>query len=66
MWEYVVFPLWDVGSEDDEINDISGAVVLLNARGAEGWELVSVVRQLDLSARGGFSHVAYMKRRREA
>ncbi len=66
MWEYIIYPLWDINSDDDEINDMNGAIRSLNARGAAGWELVSVVRQLDLGTRGGFGHVAYMKRRLDA
>jgi hypothetical protein len=72
MWEYLAFQLWDfVGGAlrsdrdwkpADPMNDAGGAAGLLNARGAEGWELVSVVAQHDVNARDGMAYVAYMKR----
>lgn len=43
------------------MNDAKGLAGLLNARGAEGWELVAVVPQADVSSRDGMSYVAYMK-----
>ncbi len=72
MWEYIVFRLWEyVGGplrsdrewrSADPTNDAGGTAGLLNARGADGWELVSVVEQRDAEARDGVSYVAYMKR----
>jgi hypothetical protein len=72
LWEYIAFRLWNfVGEPEagsinpsaaDRTNDTAGAAGLLNARGAEGWELVSVVRQSDPFAKDGISYVAYMKR----
>ena len=72
MWEYIVFRLWEfVGGpfptggdprSAEPMNDTAGAAGLLNARGAEGWELVTVVPQRDASANDGTSYVAYMKR----
>ena len=44
------------------MNGASGAAGPLNARGAEAWELVSVVAQHDANAREGTAYVAYMKR----
>ena len=45
-WEYRVDILWDrVGDEADVMNDSGDVASLLNARGAEGWELVCVVPQ---------------------
>lgn len=73
MWEYIVFRLWEfVGGpiptggdwrSAEPMNDTAGTAGLLNARGAEGWELVTVVPQADTSAKDGTSYVAYMKRR---
>ena len=74
-WEYLVVRLWGyLGGPADLMNDRGsvsnarditlGATGLLNARGAEGWELVSVVRQEDPSARDGYSYVGYLKRPR--
>jgi hypothetical protein len=72
MWEYIVFQLWDfVGGpfwtdrdprSAEPMNDTAGTAGLLNARGAQGWELVTVVPQSDASARYGTCYVAYMKR----
>ena len=72
MWEYIALQLWEfVGASlrsdrnwiaTDSMNDASGAAGLLNARGAEAWELVSVVAQHDANAREGTAYVAYMKR----
>ena len=72
-WEYLVIRLWGyLGGPADLMNDRGrvgdadditlGATGLLNARGAEGWELVSVARQEDPSAHDGYSYVGYMKR----
>jgi hypothetical protein len=71
MWEYAVFRLWEfvdgpftTGGDPrsgEPMNDAAGAAGLLNARGAEGWELVPVVPQVDVSAKDGTSNVAYMK-----
>ena len=71
-WEYIAFRLWNyVGgplrsprhsTAAEPMNDAGGAAGLLNARGAEGWELVSVVPQDDPQAKDGMSYVAYMKR----
>ena len=71
-WEYTAFRLGayvggplrsdrDWGAADP-MNDAGGAAALLNARDAEGWGLVRVVRQDDPEARGGMGYVAYMKR----
>ena len=72
MWEYIAFQLWEFvgvplrGGRNwvpaDPMNDAGGAAGLLNARVAEGWELVSVVAQHDANAREGTAYVAYMKR----
>jgi hypothetical protein len=55
MWEYTVFRLWEyVGGPlrsdrdwraADPMNDTGGTAGLLNARGAEGRELVSLVER---------------------
>jgi len=72
MWEYIALQLWEfVGASlrsdrnwiaTDSMNDAGGASGLLNARGAEGWELVSVVAQHDANSREGTAYVADMKR----
>jgi len=72
MWEYIAFRLWEIvgGPQEatvtpnaaDQANDAAGAAGLRNARGAERWELVTVVPQSDPSASLGTRYVAYMKR----
>ena len=76
MWEYTVFRLWEyVGGPlrsdrdwrvADPMNGTGGTVGLLTARGAEGRELVSVVKRRDPDGRDGVSYVAYMKREQPA
>ena len=61
MWEYTAFRLWEYVSAEP-MNDAGGTAGLLNARGAEGWELVSVVEQRDPDGKDGTSYVAYIKR----
>lgn len=72
MWEYIVFRLWEyvagpLRSDRDwrsaePMTDTAGAAGLLNARGAEGWELIGVLEQRDPDGKDGVSYVAYMKR----
>ena len=71
-WEYLAFKLWSyVGAPlrsgsgwpiAEPMNDAGGAAGLLNAHGAEGWELVTIVPKQDTEAKDGVSYVAYMKR----
>lgn len=72
MWEYIAFQLWDFmggplrSNRDwkpaDPMKDAGGATCPLNARGAEGVDLVTVVSQHDANARDGTTHLAYMER----
>ena len=65
-WEYRVEILWDrVGDAADVMNDPGDAASLLNARGAEGWELVCVVPQPDPRAPSLVNYVAYLKKPKE-
>lgn len=47
------------------MNDTGDAASLLNARGAEGWELVCVVPQPDPRAPSLVNYVAYLKKPKE-
>ena len=64
-WEYRVEILWNrVGDDADVMNDGGDVTSLLNARGAEGWELVCVVPQHGPDP-SQVNYVAYFKRPRE-
>ena len=62
-WEYRVAALWPrVGEGADAMNDTGDAASLLNALGAEGWELASVAWLNDEIAPGGRTLTAFLKR----
>ncbi len=42
-WEYRAVPLWPrLGNDADAMNDTGDVTGVLNALGADGWELVAV------------------------
>ena len=62
-WEYRVAALWPrVGEGADSMNDTGDAASLLNALGADGWELASVAWLNDESAPAGRTLTAFLKR----
>ena len=62
-WEYHAVALWPrLGEGADAINDTGDVTGLLNALGAEGWELVAVEWLDDANAPNGRVLTAFMKR----
>lgn len=62
-WEYRTVPLWSrLGDGADAMNDTGDVTGLLNALGAEGWELVAVEWLDDGNAPEGRTLTAFMKR----
>lgn len=62
-WEYRAAALWPrVGVRADAMNDAGDAASLLNALGAEGWELTAVVWLDDGLTPGGKTLTAFLKR----
>ena len=62
-WEYRTVALWSrLGNDADAMNDTGDVAGVLNARGAEGWELVAVEWLDDSNAPGGRTLTAFMKR----
>ena len=62
-WEYRVAVLWDRFPDPaSRMNDGGDASGLLDAFGAEGWELVCVVPQRDPEDSSQVRNVAYLKR----
>ncbi len=63
MWEYRTVPLWPrLGTGADAMNDTGDVTGLLNALGAEGWELVAVEWLEDADTPGGRVLAGFMKR----
>jgi hypothetical protein len=62
-WEYRAVALWPrLGAGADGMNDTGDVTGLLNALGAEGWELAAVEWLDDDSVSGGRVLTAFMKR----
>ena len=62
-WEYRVATLWPrVGEGADRMNDAGDAASLLNALGADGWELSAVAWLNNEAAADGATLTAFMKR----
>ena len=62
-WEYRAVALWPrLGAGADGMNATGDVTSLLNALGAEGWELAAVEWLDDDSASGGRVLTAFMKR----
>lgn len=62
-WEYRVAALWPrVGNRADAMNDAGDVASLLNALGAEGWELTNVAWLDDETAPDGKTLTAFLKR----
>ena len=62
-WEYRVVPLWPrFGEGADAMNDTGDVTGLLNALGAEGWELTAVEWLDDANAAEGTTLTAFLKR----
>ena len=62
-WEYRAVALWPrLGEGADAMNDTGNVTGLLNALGAEGWELAAVEWLNDVSAPEGRTLTAFLKR----
>ena len=62
-WEYRAVALWPrIGNAADGMNDTGDVTSLLNALGAEGWELVAVEWLDDADAPEGRVLTGFMKR----
>ncbi|MDE2838384.1 MAG: hypothetical protein OXL97_12905 [Chloroflexota bacterium] len=62
-WEYRAVALWPrLGDGADAMNDTGDVTGLLNALGAEGWELAAVEWLADANAPGNRMLTAFMKR----
>ena len=62
-WEYRAAALWArLGEGADGKNDTGDVASLLNALGADGWELVAVEWLDDAAAPSGRTLTAFMKR----
>ena len=62
-WEYRAVALWPrLGDGADAMNDTGDVTGLLNALGAEGWELAAVEWLEDANAPEGRTLTAFMKR----
>ena len=62
-WEYRCVALWPrLGNNADAMNDAGDVTSLLNALGADGWELVAVEWMEEASAPSGRTLAAFMKR----
>ncbi len=62
-WEYRAVPLWPrLGNDADAMNDTGDVTSVLNALGAEGWELVAVEWLEDADAPNYKTLTGFMKR----
>ncbi|MCY4583763.1 MAG: hypothetical protein OXE50_13360 [Chloroflexi bacterium] len=62
-WEYRAVALWPrLGEGADAMNDTGNVTGLLNALGAEGWELAAVEWLNDVNAPEGRTLTAFLKR----
>ncbi len=62
-WQYRTAALWPrLGDGADAMNDTGDVTGLLDALGAEGWELVAVEWLDDANAPNGRTLTAFMKR----
>ena len=62
-WEYRAVALWPrLGNDADAMNDTGDVTGVLNALGAEGWELVAVEWLEEADAPGGRVLTGFMKR----
>ncbi len=62
-WEYRAVPLWPrLGNDADAMNDAGDVTGLLNALGADGWELVAVEWLEAADAPEGRVLTGFMKR----
>ena len=62
-WGYRAVPLWPrLGNDADAMNDTGDVTGLLNALGADGWELVAVEWLEEADAPGGRVLTGFMKR----
>ena len=62
-WEYRAVALWPrLGNDADAMNDAGDVTSLLNALGADGWDLVAVEWLEDGSASEGRVLTGFMKR----